>query len=201
MSIKKITTDELRRMNGKEALIIQGCGGPLQEWLDGINDLLTEEGILLDNTRFAECLSFQNGGVTCLAFPFSEDVHLNVGKLALWRIKTHDAFAGTWLSDYVPNRLGGFVHENPAEQAQDASAQRVKPDCELIGKDGNIFNLMGIASRTLRQNGMEAEAREMTDRITKSGSYHEALGIIGEYVNITGPEEGLGEEEGMEIEP
>ena len=117
------------------------------------------------------------------------------------RLSTYGNFAGTWLSDYVPNRLGGFVHEDPAELAQGAPAQRVKPDCELIGKDGNIFNLMGIASRTLRQNGMEAEAREMTDRITKSGSYHEALGIIGEYVNITGPEEGLGEEEGMEIEP
>ena len=31
MSIREITIDELRRMNGKEALIIQGCGAPLQE--------------------------------------------------------------------------------------------------------------------------------------------------------------------------
>ena len=38
MSIREITIDELRRMNGKEALIIQGCGAPLQEWQDGIND-------------------------------------------------------------------------------------------------------------------------------------------------------------------
>ena len=44
---------------------------------------------------------------------------------------------------------------------------------------------MGIASRTLKQNGMRDEAHEMCDRITKSGSYSEALGIIGEYVNIT----------------
>lgn len=32
---------------------------------------------------------------------------------------------------------------------------------------------------------MSEEASEMTDRIYKSGSYEEALGIIGEYVNIT----------------
>ena len=31
-----------------------------------------------------------------------------------------------------------------------------KPDCPLIGADGNIFNLIGIASRTLRRN---AESR------------------------------------------
>lgn len=27
MSIKTITTDDLRRMNGKEGLVLQGCGG------------------------------------------------------------------------------------------------------------------------------------------------------------------------------
>lgn len=61
-----------------------------------------------------------------------------------------------------------------------------KPDCKLIGEDGNILNLMGIASRTLRQNGMAEQAVEMRDRIRASGSYGEALCIIGDYVNITG---------------
>ena len=61
MSIRNITIDELRRMNGQEALILQGCGAPLQEWQDGINDILTQEGILLEGTRFTDILSFQNG--------------------------------------------------------------------------------------------------------------------------------------------
>ena len=60
-----------------------------------------------------------------------------------------------------------------------------KPDCPLIGQDGNIFNLVGIASRTLKRNGLSAEASEMTAKVLSSGSYDEALGIIGEYVNIT----------------
>ena len=30
-----------------------------------------------------------------------------------------------------------------------------KPKCALIGQDGNILNLVGIASRTLKQNGMK----------------------------------------------
>ena len=70
-----------------------------------------------------------------------------------------------------------------------------KPDCPLIGTDGNIFNLVGLASRTLKRNGLSEEASEMTSKVFKSGSYEEALGIIGEYVNITSvdePDESIG---------
>lgn len=48
---------------------------------------------------------------------------------------------------------------------------------------------MGIASKTLRKCGMADEAKEMCGRITDSGSYYEALGIIGEYVNIVSQDE------------
>ena len=43
----QITTNELRRMTNQEGLILQGCGGDMQEWVDGINELLTQEGILI----------------------------------------------------------------------------------------------------------------------------------------------------------
>ena len=45
--------------------------------------------------------------------------------------------------------------------------------------------IRAIASKTLRQNGMGDMAKEMCEKITNSGSYHEALSVIGEYVNIT----------------
>lgn len=41
-----------------------------------------------------------------------------------------------------------------------------KPKCPLIGQDGNIFNLMGVASNTLKRNGMPDKAKEMCERIT-----------------------------------
>lgn len=44
---------------------------------------------------------------------------------------------------------------------------------------------MGIASKTLRKNNMEEEAKEMIVRIEESKSYDEAFDIIGEYVEIT----------------
>ncbi len=115
MSIKHITTDDLRRMENAEELIIQGCGGDLQEWVDGINGMLTEEGILRDGSKFTECSAFKNDGLTCLLFPF-EGVNVDIGRLAIWRLKTHDSFGGTWLSDYVPNRLGGF-ESSPLEES------------------------------------------------------------------------------------
>ncbi len=183
MSINTITMEDLRHMEGKEGLILQGCGGDLQEWLDGINGMFTEAGILKDGSRFEDVYTFRYGESTCLLYPF-EDVKLNMGKLAMWRLQTHDDFGGTWLSDFVPNRLGGFIGE-PAPEPE-------KPDCALIGQDGNIFNLVGIASRTLRRNDMAEQAKEMADRVFASGSYYEALNIIGEYVNITDSEQEAG---------
>jgi hypothetical protein len=59
-----------------------------------------------------------------------------------------------------------------------------KPVCNLIGQDGNIFNLLGIASRCLRKNNMQEEAKKMCDRVYECSSYEEALCIIGEYVEI-----------------
>ena len=176
----QITTDDLRQMEGKEGLILQGCGGPIQEWIDGINDLLTEEGILLNGSRFTNVSSFQHDGLTNLLFPF-DGVELKTGALAMWRLQTHAQFGGTWLSDYVTNRLGGFVKSQAPE----------KPDCCLIGEDGNIFNLMGIASRTLQASGLSEQAEEMQKRIMdgECKDYYAALNVIGEYVNITAPEQ------------
>ena len=175
--MKDITLDELKTMRKHEGLIIQGCGGDPQEWIDGIQDLLTTEEILLNGDTFKDVFRFENEGVTCLLFDF-RDTKLNVGKLAMWRLSTHGTFGGTWLSDYLDNRFG-----------KEIQTERQKPDCPLIGQDGNIFNLIGIAARTLRENGMREEATEMTKRVTSSGSYSEALGIIGEYVNITSVDE------------
>lgn len=180
MSIQKISTEQLRRMGDQDGLVLQGCGGDPQEWLDGINQILADGGILKKGARFEKVYTFQHDGLTCLLFPFKKDMELDMGKLAVWRMGTHSTFGGTWLSDYVPNRLGGFVQIQ--EQKEPA---RVKPDCPLIGTDGNIFHLVGKASETLRKNGQQEQAEEMRNRIFQCQSYHSALSIIGDYVNIT----------------
>ena len=169
--VKQVSTDDLRHMEGQEGLILQGCSGDPQEWVDGINDMLTEAGILLNISVFEDVFSFQHDGLTCLLFPF-EGVELDMGKLTMWRLQTHGQFGGTWLSDYVPNRLGGFVQKQTPQ----------KPKMELQGQDGNIFSIMGRASFLLQMAGMNPENKEMVDRVTSCGDYNKALKIISEYV-------------------
>lgn len=188
--MKTITTTELRQMEGKEGLILQGCGGDLQEWVDGINGLLQEDKILPEGERLDNVMTFQHEGLTNLLFLFGEE-HLDMSKLAIWRLQSYEQFGGTWLSDYVPNRLGDFLSKEQGHQET-----QEKPECPLIGADGNIFNLLGIASRTLKVHGQEENAKEMVERVTGGSchSYEEALMIIADYVTITSQE---GEEEGM----
>lgn len=59
-----------------------------------------------------------------------------------------------------------------------------KPECKLIGEDGNIFNLIGLAGKALRNAGMKEQAEEMRDKVCNSKSYDEALYIISEYVEV-----------------
>ncbi len=74
MSIQKISKEQLRRMGDQEGLILQGCGGDPQEWLDGINQILTEEGILKKGARFEEC--FQEIGYHSGRQPLLKEVTL-----------------------------------------------------------------------------------------------------------------------------
>ena len=170
--IQKISAEDLKKMQDREGLVLQGCGGDLREWEDGIHQMLAEEKILQNGAHFKEIYAFEHDGCTNLLF-MMDGIELDTGRLVLWRLRTHAQFGGTWLSDYLPNRLG--VEETVWDG---------KPDCPLIGANGNIFNLMGIAARTLAENDRNDEAKEMCGRVIQCGSYDAALCVIGEYVNI-----------------
>ena len=59
------------------------------------------------------------------------------------------------------------------------------------GSSGNIFCIMGGASKILRHCGMKDRADEMVNRVTACGSYDEALEVIGEYVRLIEDDEML----------
>ncbi len=69
-------------MNISEGVILQGCCGGLQEWVDGINEMLTESGILQNESKFEKAYTFNNENLTCLLFPF-DGVQLDVSRLAI----------------------------------------------------------------------------------------------------------------------
>ena len=68
---------------------------------------------------------------------------------------------------------------------QVSTHEQRKPKCPIIGADGNVFNIMGIAARTLKENSMADAAEVMRSRVMESGSHNEALAIIMEYVEPT----------------
>jgi hypothetical protein len=59
-----------------------------------------------------------------------------------------------------------------------------KPKVKLVGENGNVFNLMGICSRALKNAGQSEKAKEMCKKITSSKSYNEALSIMMEYCEV-----------------
>jgi len=65
--IHHITTDQLKDMAGGDGLILQGCGGGLAEWQNGINEMFTETGILKNGGEFKDIYVFEHGGATTYA--------------------------------------------------------------------------------------------------------------------------------------
>jgi hypothetical protein len=55
---------------------------------------------------------------------------------------------------------------------------------KLIGENGNIFNLLAIASNEMKNNGLNEESDKMISEVFKSKSYDSALLIISRYVEI-----------------
>ena len=86
-----------------------------------------------------------------------------------------------------------FVHfwEAPfnfeVEQVQSTEPAREtpvpkRPKMKLAGMDGNIFAILGRASKLLQRNGQADQAKEMIRRVQQSENYYKALNIISEYV-------------------
>lgn len=55
---------------------------------------------------------------------------------------------------------------------------------ELIGEDGNIFNLAGKVSKALKRNGYREYAKELQHELFKQESYGDALNLINDYVEV-----------------
>ena len=84
-----------------------------------------------------------------------------------------------------------FIEKSTPEELQKRMEEygvkfvKNKPECNLIGANGNIFNLVVIARKTLFKANMVNEAEEMIKRIPdEAEDYDHALRIIMEYVEV-----------------
>ena len=76
----------------------------------------------------------------------------------------------------------GFEMTPEREMQQESATREIRPKMKLIGQDGNIFAIMGRASRLLKNAGQSDKAKEMCGRVMASKSYNAALTIVSEYV-------------------
>ena len=102
MKIIKISKSRVLKLAEQtDYLVWQGCGDPLEEWYDGITNMLIENEIADKNYKMKEMYVFDNDGLTCLLTPLDK---LDLGKLAVMRLKLRPIFGTMWLSDYIANK-------------------------------------------------------------------------------------------------
>ena len=59
-----------------------------------------------------------------------------------------------------------------------------RPNCQLVGQNGNVFNIIGLVSKALKKAGQTEKAKEFMAKAFKAGSYEEVLQLAEEYVEI-----------------
>ena len=88
-----------------------------------------------------------------------------------------------WYDDYVENN-GEIVPADAMEKFFGKRKEAKKPQCPLIGTDGNVFMLAGRVTAALRKAGQREKADEFGKKLHECESYDKALVLMGEYVEI-----------------
>ncbi len=64
----------------------------------------------------------------------------------------------------------------------------MKPECTLIGQNGNIFNLIAVVRKTLKEHCLEEELDKFDTDLKKiqqsGGSYDDVLALFMKYVDV-----------------
>lgn len=59
-----------------------------------------------------------------------------------------------------------------------------KPTLQIIGKDGNVFNILGLAIREARRAGWSKEKIEQFQKDATSGDYDNVLRLCSEHFDV-----------------
>lgn len=94
----------------------------------------------------------------------------------------------------VVNYYLNISKEMEKENVKVNISKHQKPKCN-VKSYAIIYELISSASKTLKQNNMINESREMIERATLSYSYDDAFNVIQEYVELSKERENTYEEE------
>lgn len=62
--------------------------------------------------------------------------------------------------------------------------QSKKPDCHLVGSNGNVFSIIGVVSKALKKAGQHDRAEEFQKKAMQSESYDAVLQLLYDYVDL-----------------
>ena len=105
-NVGKISFAELAELKGEFGLVALGAGGDLAEWVDGIaNELRSEKLAGICEAVFSRAAKLTGNvagdeGRIDLVLVFAAGAIVEVGKLALWRIRFGDI---SWIDDFLVN--------------------------------------------------------------------------------------------------
>lgn len=111
--IDEITFDEFEKKQHEKkegGIVLLGAGGELSEWIEGVIGVWKEEDIVAKDIKnedvFSEfSLLETTGGRTDLCMFFNSKVELDMGRMAMWRLRFGDC---SWPDDYVVNYAKHF---------------------------------------------------------------------------------------------
>ena len=63
--------------------------------------------------------------------------------------------------------------------------ETIKPPCQLVGEDGNVFNVIGRVAKALRLAGQKNRADEWIERAMIQESYGAVLALANDYVEVS----------------
>lgn len=64
-------------------------------------------------------------------------------------------------------------------------SEQQRPTVKLTDQDGNVFSLLAICTRALKDAGQADVAARLLDEVVNCGSYDDALQIMMRYVEVT----------------
>lgn len=179
VKVTETTFEEFHKEMGKtEGIVLLGAGGNLDEWINGVSEVLNKEGIAKsakpgDIWEAAYVLK-TTGKRNDLALTFKKDSGLDLGKMAMWRLAFGDC---SWISDYLVNYKDQHVAENYEmdldngemgyEHAK-AVLDRAFEFNKEAGGEAKDWDLQKALDAVCEENGIETTGDDRKDMIIDS---------------------------------
>lgn len=118
------------------------------------------------------------GGRNDVFFEVDSD-NQNFSKFCLSRLQ----YGIRWFDD-VMNSDKKLYKKDILKKYLKEDSEEAKPECKLVGTDGNVFAIIGNVSKTLKRAGLRDKAEEFSKKAMSQKSYEDVLALVHNYVSV-----------------